>query len=99
MQHVRRREKRVSSSFGDCEKDISDFEGNPTDSDPGYEVKHRKQKHCTAQLPQMPFREHKSSFIQSISSLRHYLRIEKFCSVELGPTSDGVGGRGAEKVD
>merc|ERR550534_3262302 len=29
---------RVSRSFGDCEKDISEFEGNPTDSDPGYEV-------------------------------------------------------------
>ena len=39
---------RVSRSFGDCEKDISEFEGNPTDSDPGYEVKQRKQKHCTA---------------------------------------------------
>ena len=46
MQHIRSREKRVSSSFGDCEKDISEFEGNPADSDPGYEVKHRKQKHC-----------------------------------------------------
>ena len=84
MQHIRRREKRVSRSFGDCEKDISDFEGNPTDSDPGYEVKHRKQKHCTAQLPQMPSREHISSVFHSISSVRHYLRIEKFCSVELG---------------
>ena len=41
---------RVSRSFGDCEKDISEFEGNPTDSDPGYEVKQRKQMHCTAQL-------------------------------------------------
>ena len=42
MQHIRRREKRVSSSFGDCEKDISEFEGNPTDSDPGYEVNKKK---------------------------------------------------------
>ena len=50
MQHIRRREKMVSRSFGDCEKDISEFECNTTDSDPGYEVKQRKQKHCTAQL-------------------------------------------------
>ena len=42
MQHIRRREKRFSRSFGDCEKDISEFEGNPTDSDPGYEVNKKK---------------------------------------------------------
>ena len=47
MQHIKRR---TYTNFGNGDKDISEFEGDPTDSDPGYEVKQRKQKHCTAQL-------------------------------------------------
>ena len=39
MQHIKRREKRASIKFGDGDKYISGFEGDPTDSDPGYEVK------------------------------------------------------------
>ena len=38
MQHTRRR---TSTNFGNGDKDISEFEGDPTDSDPGYEVKQR----------------------------------------------------------
>ena len=39
MQHIIRREKRASANLGDGDKYISGFEGDPTDSDPGYEVK------------------------------------------------------------
>ena len=39
MQHIKRREKKASIKFGDGDKYISGFEGDPTDSDPGYEVK------------------------------------------------------------
>ena len=36
MQHIKRR---TYTNFGKGVKDISEFEGDPTDSDPGYEVK------------------------------------------------------------
>ena len=38
MQHIKRREKRAFIKFGDGDKYNSGFEGDPTDSDPGYEV-------------------------------------------------------------
>ena len=39
MQHIKRKEKAAAIKFGDGDKYISGFEGDPTDSDPGYEVK------------------------------------------------------------
>ena len=39
MQHIIKR--RTYTNFGNGDKDISEFEGDPTDSDPGYEVKQR----------------------------------------------------------
>ena len=36
MQHIKRR---TYTNFGNGDKDISEFEGDPTDSDPGYEVR------------------------------------------------------------
>ena len=38
MQHIKRR---TYTNFGNGDKDISEFEGDPRDSDPGYEVKQR----------------------------------------------------------
>ena len=38
MQHIKRR---TYTNFGNGDKDISEFEGDSTDSDPGYEVKQR----------------------------------------------------------